>query len=541
MHHDIKGNDKSLKEFHLFFNCDSNNCDKIHGKKNNIDLKPGWFFSHQYRDKKTNKLIAMPLMADYEEYDEEYGIQLNPDEYRKALEKFKEDIRKTSTLELIRHFDTNKHVIVLGATGSGKTQSLIFPSMMANADLPYEVRPTIVVTDPKGEIFRSTSKYFLNQGYVVKVLNLLTPTESNSWNPLGQAWNLRRESIFFEKENVFIKTVTSLESLKKWIGEGVIEKDGLIINVNCWNHNNRTCEECIEKFMNEYIDIDYIKGEEIKIFTIKGKFVLNEYEYDQIIQTNKLELITASEKEVVDFTFVALQDPPGSSDPFWTDGARSYFAGIALTMLELMDENPQVLPLEKFNVSSIILLMDNTTMKEWYIKFLEKLDEKGKKSFAYQQIASVVNSSDQTKQSLISSAKVATSKYSYNTIKPLLCNVNNSINLENIVEGSVPHIIYLIVPDDDNSLHEFAAAFVEKLYKTGVRQANKNATLGRTKEPTLTRQIQFYLDEFGNFPKIPAMEQMITVARSRNIFFMLILQDYDQLTAVYGKEAGKNH
>ena len=47
-------------------------------------------------------------------------------------------------------------------------------------------RKSIIVTDPKGEIYRKTSNYFRNIGYVVKVFNLKDMKHSDRWNPLGE-------------------------------------------------------------------------------------------------------------------------------------------------------------------------------------------------------------------------------------------------------------------------------------------------------------------------------------------------------------------
>ena len=49
---------------------------------------------------------------------------------------------------------------------------------------------SIIVTDPKGEIYRTTSNYFRNIGYVVKVLNLNDMRHSDRWNPLKENENI---------------------------------------------------------------------------------------------------------------------------------------------------------------------------------------------------------------------------------------------------------------------------------------------------------------------------------------------------------------
>ena len=47
-------------------------------------------------------------------------------------------------------------------------------------------KKSLVATDPKGEIYRKTSSYFRNIGYIVKVLNLKDMKHSDRWNPLGE-------------------------------------------------------------------------------------------------------------------------------------------------------------------------------------------------------------------------------------------------------------------------------------------------------------------------------------------------------------------
>lgn len=45
-------------------------------------------------------------------------------------------------------------------------------------------KKSIIITDPKGEIFRKTSSYFKDIGYTVRVLNMNDMKHSDRWNPL---------------------------------------------------------------------------------------------------------------------------------------------------------------------------------------------------------------------------------------------------------------------------------------------------------------------------------------------------------------------
>lgn len=51
-------------------------------------------------------------------------------------------------------------------------------------------KKSIIVTDPKGEIYRTTSSYFKNIGYTVRVLNLNDMKHSDRWNPLQENENI---------------------------------------------------------------------------------------------------------------------------------------------------------------------------------------------------------------------------------------------------------------------------------------------------------------------------------------------------------------
>lgn len=53
------------------------------------------------------------------------------------------------------------HNLVIGTTGSGKTQSYILPSNLSTADSDA----SMVINDPKGELCQKTSEYLKRKGY----------------------------------------------------------------------------------------------------------------------------------------------------------------------------------------------------------------------------------------------------------------------------------------------------------------------------------------------------------------------------------------
>ena len=76
----------------------------------------------------------------------------------------------------------NGNIAVYGASGSKKTRAFC-----VNMILQCAARVnSMVITDPKSELYEKTSEYLRNKGYTVRVFNLVTPSASDSWNCLSE-------------------------------------------------------------------------------------------------------------------------------------------------------------------------------------------------------------------------------------------------------------------------------------------------------------------------------------------------------------------
>ena len=81
------------------------------------------------------------------------------------------------------------HNIVIGATGSGKTQAVVFPLVQSLA----KKGESMIITDPKGEIYEQTATMLRERGYNIVLLNFRSPQNGNSWNPMSLPYNLYKE------------------------------------------------------------------------------------------------------------------------------------------------------------------------------------------------------------------------------------------------------------------------------------------------------------------------------------------------------------
>ncbi len=94
-----------------------------------------------------------------------------------------------------RHTGLNNNVLIIGGSGAGKTFYEVKPNLMQR-------NTSFIVTDPKGEILRSQGEMLKQNGYNVKVINLLEMDKSDCYNPFS----------YIREETDVIKLITNLMS-----------------------------------------------------------------------------------------------------------------------------------------------------------------------------------------------------------------------------------------------------------------------------------------------------------------------------------------
>ena len=88
--------------------------------------------------------------------------------------------------------------VIVGGSGSGKSRYVVKPNViLANS--------SYIVTDPKGELLRSCGSLLLQEGYTLRVFDLIDPENSNCFNPFRY---IRKDSDVFRLIDNFIKNTT---------------------------------------------------------------------------------------------------------------------------------------------------------------------------------------------------------------------------------------------------------------------------------------------------------------------------------------------
>lgn len=124
------------------------------------------------------------------------GVTRNGEEYGSAHwgtskdiepyidKKFENNILLTNTERImlgrnkIPKYNINKNVLVIGGSGSGKTRFHVKPNIM-------QMNASYVITDPKGTILLECGNMLKNNGYKIKVLNLIDFSQSMRYNPFN--------------------------------------------------------------------------------------------------------------------------------------------------------------------------------------------------------------------------------------------------------------------------------------------------------------------------------------------------------------------
>ena len=100
--------------------------------------------------------------------------------------------------------DSNMHTLVIGATGSGKTAGIINPTMK----MLMKARESMVITDPKGEIYEDNYKLLKDLGYQIIVLNFREPQKGSCWNPYDLPYKFQQEGNF-DKANELLNDLST--------------------------------------------------------------------------------------------------------------------------------------------------------------------------------------------------------------------------------------------------------------------------------------------------------------------------------------------
>lgn len=398
------------------------------------------------------------------------------------------------------------HCLVIGTTGTGKTQILANPTIRILAHSGE--KPSLVMTDPKGELYRDNYNILKKEGYKVIVLDLNDPYSSSRWNPMEPAYDTYQRATHLTSE------------VKKF--------------------SNCSPEEMGYKKLPEEDLEGYTYGD--SWFGFDGRAFPSNELLKKELDAKKKQLETSAKEVLKNIANSLIPVPPDSKDPVWTQGSQSLVQGIMEAMLEDSRYAELGMTKEKFNFFN---LYKTATRRD---QAMGSNDSQLKTLSQYAEGRDPVTSNVPTLMSAVCGASPVTQRSFLATLGSSLSTLlgddgilymtsGTDINFRDLVDQ--PTAFFIKAPDHKSERHPLAVLCVMQLYKTLVDIA-ENEGDGKGKKGMLKRQVFMILDEFGNMPAFEKFGQMVTVARSRGIRIEIILQSYKQLDIKYGAEEAQN-
>ncbi|MBQ6285655.1 MAG: type IV secretory system conjugative DNA transfer family protein [Bacilli bacterium] len=96
------------------------------------------------------------------------------------------------------------HALIMGASGSGKTQAFMFPYIR----ILGRHGESMIVTDPKGELYEACGNMLKEKGYRIILINFRDPKEGAAWNPFSYPYRIYKEGNV-DKANELLQDLAS--------------------------------------------------------------------------------------------------------------------------------------------------------------------------------------------------------------------------------------------------------------------------------------------------------------------------------------------
>lgn len=390
--------------------------------------------------------------------------------------------------------------LIIGITRSGKGEMEVIPSIDVYSRAKNKT--SLVVCDPKTELYKTSKKTLEKRGYQVYLLSLVDPEHSMGFNPLAQIVEL------YEKEDF-----ANAELLAQTFSYSIFNPDKAVNGDSFWQD---TPSSLLTALILAHIE-DCYKQDELD--NDRRKRIWKE-------KRKKYELLPEERRQKITEKWKLFCKENPESDYILED-----------TWNELPEEavfRKKRIHMKKVNMYSIINTFgelvsqrnpDNpdVTALDMYFHNRPALD-RAKLKYIGIEVAG-----DRTKGSIFASMFAKLTTFTYENIAKMTA--ESSLDLEDIGFEEKPVAVFLEIPDYDKSTHFLATVFIRQMYFVLARRAT------RTPSGKCPNRVKVIADEFGNLPAIESMENIMTVCLGRNISFDLYIQAYSQLTKLYGENA----
>lgn len=454
--------------------------------------------------------------------------------------------------------DTN-NMMGVGTSRSGKGQASVI-EMIDNLSRALK-QSSLVLNDPKAELFVASYETLQKRGYDVYALNLDDPAQSMSYNPLNlitRAWQRGDKETATQMINSLDHVLYNGQDAgeNRWVYEGAQSAvNGMTMSLLDYNIGRGQPEKTtlynIADMLNELGQLNYLLDPDNPLSEVnaldryfqslppdnqaKKQYGSTSFSGDKargsILSTvnqglqpfvlpKNAKMTSMNSVELKSLGFPKSVDMQLPEELFnerlvlrFTRDQKTIGQGIAKVGTNGFTEHNFDMQLRSGDILTVAMKSDPTKAASYRLNFKELKDKKGKP--VKKKLLGHENENELDKR--------------------VDCQeLNNTLGVQHLkmFYTDKPVAIFMLIPDSDTSNHGLASIFIRQLYTELVKQC---AYIPSHK---CVRRIHFLLDEFGNMIKIPDMAQILTVTNGRNMLWDLFIQSYQQLYSLYGDADG---
>ena len=372
-----------------------------------------------------NKTIDKTLKNANKEYHEAYECKncAKDSDIERGIWTSNAEIGKLEKGGLPHYYDGDKtmllpyaHTLVIGSTGTGKTEVFNKNCQKICANIPDDKKPMFLITDAKGETVGWGAPYLQKRGYITKVLDMRDAHRTARHNPLTLIFDEYKES----------------EDIRKALGRNTFSSvfDGV-----------------------KYKSVDMARS---------------------AAESKMFDLLDSVERAITEISFILVPFQPNAKEQTWTDGARTMVKAILWTMLRRSDDKKNPITRESFTLANLCRIAFSTDDDcEKIVSWLEKADDI---MCVQNAISSVYNiRAKTTRDGYISTLNTSLGEYASRAISAMTA-TSDDIDIKEIARCDKPYAIFIVTDDRQKTTNSICMIFINNLLNELMKTADYSPT-----------------------------------------------------------------
>lgn len=376
-----------------------------------------------------------------------------------------------------RKTQRNNNVLIVGGSGAGKSRFFVKPNIL-------QTNCNMVVTDPSGELLESTGYYLKQQGYDIKVFNLVEMSKSHCYNPFHY----------------------------------IRDNQGVMMMINCLIRNTTPPEQ--------HSGDPFWEKSETALLLALCFYLRDHRPVEEQNFATVMKLLRWAEVDENNANFESRLDKI-----FLKSKARNKRPAATLVGKTLNDAD-QDADLQAYLERTIYRDSKGTVRTNIGFKSLEELDV-NETDIAVKQYKIFKMGAGKTAKSILISCAVRLGAFNIPQVDALT-RIDN-IHLEELggtsaEEGKKKQALFVIIPAADSTYNFLVSMMYSQLFETLYYVAETSPACPKKRLP---QHVKFLLDEFANIGTIPEFTKKLATMRKYEISCSVILQNLAQIKTMY--------